>query len=210
MTRINEEGGGVATVAPGAATPANTIGMGNPVLPDGDQVGSEPYTAKAQVERVKKRKKKKSIAEIVESIFNQSDLNNDQNLFDVSFKSAMKKLDIEQIYQILQVYGTPTNSLNWGDFFIELFKNPLGIFIKIGKLGKDGHSSIREFSFSLKSGGRVVARDPRSYMIKNHDDTINDICKHKVIKSSKIEANKLVKQIIDVYGIQSNKCKTIS
>lgn len=73
MVRINEEGGGVATVAPGAATPANTMGMGNPVLPDGDQVGSEPYTAKARVERVKKRKKKKSIAEIVEGIFDQED-----------------------------------------------------------------------------------------------------------------------------------------
>lgn len=70
MVRINEEGGGVATVAPGAATPANTMGAGNPVLPDGDQVGSEPYTAKARVERVKKRKrKKKCLAETLQEMF---------------------------------------------------------------------------------------------------------------------------------------------
>ena len=69
MNNINEEGGGVATVAPGAATPTNTMGMGNPVLPDGDQVGSEPYTAKARVEHVKKRKKKKSMAETLQEMF---------------------------------------------------------------------------------------------------------------------------------------------
>lgn len=43
-----------------AATPGNTMGMGDPVADDGDGVCSEPLTAKAKKETLKKRKKKRS------------------------------------------------------------------------------------------------------------------------------------------------------
>lgn len=44
---------------PGGATPANTMGMGNPVAPDGDTPGSEPLTAKLPNPYNKKKKHKK-------------------------------------------------------------------------------------------------------------------------------------------------------
>lgn len=43
----------------GAATPGNTIGMGNPMAPTETSPGSEPLpTAKAKKEKIKKNKKR--------------------------------------------------------------------------------------------------------------------------------------------------------
>lgn len=43
----------------GMATPGNTVGMGNPMPPSGDNVGSEPLVpvAKAKKEKLKKKRK---------------------------------------------------------------------------------------------------------------------------------------------------------
>ena len=43
----------------GAATPCNTMGMGNPMIPTDSLSGSEPLvTAKAKKEKVKRNKKR--------------------------------------------------------------------------------------------------------------------------------------------------------
>lgn len=42
----------------GAATPLNTVGMGNPMPPAEGQVGSEPLCAKCKKEKKNKKKEK--------------------------------------------------------------------------------------------------------------------------------------------------------
>lgn len=43
----------------GCATPGNTVGMGNPMVPTNSSPGSEPLiTAKAKKEKIKKNKKR--------------------------------------------------------------------------------------------------------------------------------------------------------
>lgn len=197
MTRINEEGGGVATVAPGAATPANTIGMGNPVLPDGDQVGSEPYTAKAQVERVKKRKKKKSIAEIVEGIFDQEDLGQNQDVFSASFKTAIEEHDIKSAYQALQLFGKPVSVLRKGDFFIELSETPNKIRLKIGRVESAMFSVLTELIFMYKSPNKVVVGSGFD-SVKSQDYTLP---RPMLIKTSKAKNDKLLKKLMDIYDL---------
>jgi hypothetical protein len=46
-----------------AATPGNTMGMGNPTADDGDGKGSEPLTAKAKKEHPHRKHKKKKAGE---------------------------------------------------------------------------------------------------------------------------------------------------
>jgi len=43
----------------GAATPGNTMGMGNPTADDGSGKGSEPLTAKSETEKPRKKRRKK-------------------------------------------------------------------------------------------------------------------------------------------------------
>lgn len=48
----------------GAATPGNTMGMGNPVVPNGNNVGSEPIIPTAKTKKEKKNDSKSSIRKI--------------------------------------------------------------------------------------------------------------------------------------------------
>lgn len=67
-----EEECGAGGFSPGMATPANTMGMGNPTPPgigDPNAIGSEGLpTAKAKVEKPKRKKKKKDQQEISEAM----------------------------------------------------------------------------------------------------------------------------------------------
>ena len=63
----------IAEEAEGAATPANTMGMGNLMLPDGDQMGTEGVPADPSNSKNKKPRKAKSKKEKKEDSVTRTD-----------------------------------------------------------------------------------------------------------------------------------------
>lgn len=75
----------------GCATPSNTMGMGNPMPPTGDQLGTEPIKTIAGPKQEKKETSKRKKKKVTESIL-------DDNL-DINENAAKKKWIIDRVQQ---------------------------------------------------------------------------------------------------------------
>lgn len=139
----------------------------------------------------------KQLAEIVEGIFDQEDLGQNQDVFSASFKTAIEEHDIKSAYQALQLFGKPVSVLRKGDFFIELSETPNKIRLKIGRVESAMFSVLTELIFMYKSPNKVVVGSGFD-SVKSQDYTLP---RPMLIKTSKAKNDKLLKKLMDIYDL---------
>lgn len=175
----------------GAATPANTMGMGNPgeIAPDTltEPIEGIEKTAKALKQDERKKKKKKKIKSLSESLFDD-----DLATRDISRFGSMFKLDSVEIRdRVLKPKpgrGMTTmvvTNLKLGDLYkttllskdagIRVTKDPNTIAAALDKIICDTKITPEFFKMTLYDFGRMLDRENRRYYSSAllHDTYLN-------------------------------------